>query len=361
MVKKMNGLSLELLSHPGETLMELISDRGMDQKELAIRTGFSTKHISKVVSGEYDITNRFAYALENVFGINAIFWINLQAKYDLEKMAIMSIDTVTNEEREIIPDLKEIIDYLVEKKLMVQTRDRTEKVLMLRDILGVHALTAISALSVRSSFRISDRDTINPFVLFSWVKICEMNADSPIGIELSKEKLRESLADIKKTMFVNNEYEIEALLKVLLGKCGIQFRIVRHFKGAPVQGFIEKLQSNEVLLCLTPRYSYAGIFWFTLFHEIAHILNDDIRERYIDFDGLDAEEELLADEFAKKELIDPNEWIFFANCNHFDLDSIKRFSKLVNVLPCIVIERLQKERLIPYRMYAREKIRYKWS
>ena len=79
-----NGLSLELLSHPGETLYELIHDRGMDQKELAIRAGFSEKHISKVLSGTYDITAKFAYALEYVFGAPAIFWTELQANYDTE-------------------------------------------------------------------------------------------------------------------------------------------------------------------------------------------------------------------------------------------------------------------------------------
>jgi len=85
MAKKLSGLSPELLIHPGETVLELIEDRGMDQKELALRTGFSAKHISKVISGEYDITTRFAYSLETVFGVPASFWINLQANYDMEK------------------------------------------------------------------------------------------------------------------------------------------------------------------------------------------------------------------------------------------------------------------------------------
>ena len=90
MDKKINGLSLELLSHPGETLQELIQDRGMDQKELAIRSGFSTKHIGEVLSGACDITLGFARALEKVFGTPAIFWTNLQANYDRVKLALLS-------------------------------------------------------------------------------------------------------------------------------------------------------------------------------------------------------------------------------------------------------------------------------
>jgi len=361
MAKKKNGLSLELLSHPGETLRELIQDRGMDQKELAIRTGFSPKHISKVISGEYDITSRFAYALENVFGITAIFWTNLQSNYDLEKMLILSGDSVTDGEIDVIPEFKEIIPYFVEKNVMEQTRDKAHKVLMLRSILGVNQLTAIPDLVIRSSFRLTNHNNINPFVLFSWIKICEMSADPPIGVELNTDGLRESVGDIRKIMFEKSSHEIESKLRAIFNKVGIRFRIVRHFRGAPVQGFIEKLENDEILLCLTQRYSYAGVFWFTLFHEIAHIINGDIRNRYIDYDNLDDDEEYLADEFAKKALIDSNEWIFFTNMNDFSLGSINAFAKKVNVLSCIVIERLQKERYIPYNMYAKEKIRYQWS
>jgi len=357
----MNGLSLELLSHPGETLFELIQDRGMDQKELAIRTGFSTKHISKVLSGEYDITARFAFALENVLDAPAVFWTNLQANYDLKKMVIISAETVTDEERDIIPLLKEVIAYFVEKNLMPKTRDKTQTVIMLRKILGVYRLTAITDLSVKSSFRITNPGVKNPYVLFSWIRICEMSADLPLDIPLNTAKLLDSLIGIKQIMFEKNEIEIEAKLRRLLGECGIRFRIVRHFRGAPVQGFIEKLANGEILLCLTPRYSFAGIFWFTLFHEIAHILNGDIKNKYIDFDDLNADEEYLADEFAKKELIDSNEWIFFVNLGDFSLDSIKRFSNKVNLIPCVVIERLQKENLIPYNKYVKEKVQYIWT
>lgn len=52
METKMNGLSLEFMIHPGETLKEVLEDRNMLQEELAERTGFSPKHISEVVNGK---------------------------------------------------------------------------------------------------------------------------------------------------------------------------------------------------------------------------------------------------------------------------------------------------------------------
>ena len=57
MVKEINtsGLSREYIIHPGETLAEVIEDRNMTQRELAIRTGMTEKHISTVIHGQKGI------------------------------------------------------------------------------------------------------------------------------------------------------------------------------------------------------------------------------------------------------------------------------------------------------------------
>ena len=44
---KMNGLSREMIIHPGETLKEVLEDRETSQQELALRTGVTPKHIRR--------------------------------------------------------------------------------------------------------------------------------------------------------------------------------------------------------------------------------------------------------------------------------------------------------------------------
>ena len=84
MVEKMNGLSLDFIIHPGETIKEALEDRQMNQEELAIRTGFSPKHISEVVNGKKGISPSFAKALEYVFGIPIHgFLVGLLAQFPL--------------------------------------------------------------------------------------------------------------------------------------------------------------------------------------------------------------------------------------------------------------------------------------
>ncbi len=78
----MNDLSFDLIIHPGETIKELLEENNMTQEELAIRTGYSTKHVSEVISGKKNISSKFANSLEYIFAIPTEFWINLQRNYD---------------------------------------------------------------------------------------------------------------------------------------------------------------------------------------------------------------------------------------------------------------------------------------
>lgn len=79
------GLSHDFIIHPGETLAEVLEDREMTQKELAIRTGMSEKHISTVINGQKNISSSFAKKLEHALGIETEFWMNLQASYERER------------------------------------------------------------------------------------------------------------------------------------------------------------------------------------------------------------------------------------------------------------------------------------
>ena len=41
---------------PGATIKEQLTDRGMSQKEFAVRMNMSEKHISKLINGEVQLT-----------------------------------------------------------------------------------------------------------------------------------------------------------------------------------------------------------------------------------------------------------------------------------------------------------------
>ena len=106
MVEKMNGLSLDFIIHPGETIKEVLEEKQMNQEELAIRTGFSPKHVSEVVNGKKGISPSFAKSLEYVLGMPASFWINLQGIYDKEILEYKEQEEIDENEVNIVKSLK---------------------------------------------------------------------------------------------------------------------------------------------------------------------------------------------------------------------------------------------------------------
>ena len=361
--QKTIGLSLDLIIHPGETLIEILEDREMSQKELAIRTGMTEKHISTIVNGQKNISVAFAKKLEYALGIDASFWINMQANYDRELLEFEEVNNITEAEIGILKPLKQVIEYLVTRRWLDENINEAEKVLCLRKILAVSNLTAIPHITYNAAYRAQVATNINvdTYVLYAWQRICElMTKDIMVSDELNVSLLRDSISDIKKLMFEDINI-VQGKLENIFAQCGIAFKIVKHFKGAPVQGFIKKTDDEKLLLCMTLRHNRADIFWFTLFHEIGHIINGDIRQRFIDFNSIQSDMEAKADAFARDVLIDARDYKEFVMKRDYSISAINAFAKEQGVKSYIVIGRLQSDEILGWDQYSEKVIYYKWA
>jgi HTH-type transcriptional regulator/antitoxin HigA len=96
MATKITGISRDLIIHPGETISDILVERGITQAELAARTGVTPAYVCNVVAGKKDISAKFAFALEYALGVSKSFWINLQANYDAELLKANESETITD-------------------------------------------------------------------------------------------------------------------------------------------------------------------------------------------------------------------------------------------------------------------------
>src|SRR5712671_6945517 len=71
--------------HPGEILLEeFLRPLGVSQYRLAKKTSVPARRINEIVRGARSITANTALRLARYFGTSERFWLNLQARYDLE-------------------------------------------------------------------------------------------------------------------------------------------------------------------------------------------------------------------------------------------------------------------------------------
>lgn len=95
MAAKKTGISRDLIIHPGETISDVLTERGITQAELAAKAGVSAAYVSQVIAGKRRISVRFAFALEYALGVPKTFWLNLQTHYDVEMLEATENQTIT--------------------------------------------------------------------------------------------------------------------------------------------------------------------------------------------------------------------------------------------------------------------------
>ena len=352
------------MKHPGEILLTEINRIGMKQKELAIRTGMTEKHISTVINGSKNISPAFARKLDIALGSKKGTWAKYQAAYDEYVAQVEEANGITEEEISILKSLKDIIDYFLAKGIMHNHCGDAEKVLQLRSILCVNSLTVIPKITYNAAYRaqVKTNTSIDPYVLFAWQRLCELETDQAgISVPFDSQKLIKCIPAIKKLMYINDADQMVAQLKAIFASCGIAFEVVHHFRGAPVQGFIKQTNSGKIILCLTIRGKKADRFWFSLFHEVGHLLNGDLDTRFIDFDSVKSEMENNADQFARDTLIDPIRYKrFISTRNYNNLIYIKNFANSIYVPYWIVIGRLHSDQWLDWSYYANEAPSFEW-
>ena len=65
-------ISYELIIHPGETLADILKERGILYAELAAELGVSISYISDVMAGKENISKGLALGLEQVLGVHLL-------------------------------------------------------------------------------------------------------------------------------------------------------------------------------------------------------------------------------------------------------------------------------------------------
>lgn len=350
-----NNFAPDYATHPGESLSDALLVLGISQKDLSLRTGLTEKHISEIVRGLSPITSETAIKLEFSLSIDASFWLNLQAHYD-ETMARIEHQKQVNMDAASL----KLFPYREMCKLgwVPMANSITERVTNLLRFFGVDTFSAIERTQP-VAYRKSTKHQISSEAVAAWLRQGEIEASKIQTKDFDRKKLIDALPVIRG--FSNRspkEYWDE--LKHVLSECGVAIVANPTLPKAPINGATKWLTPSKALVHLSIRNSFADIFWFTMFHEIGHILLGGKKDSYVDYDSEKSVDEIEADEFAQNALIPIREYKTFISKKDFSLISTKAFSDKIGVDKGIVIGRLQHDKLLDYKHLTSSRTRYEW-
>lgn len=210
------------------------------------------------------------------------------------------------------------------------------------------------------SFRRTRTTQSNIGAISSWLRLGEIEAEKMETPKYNKTKFEKSLSLIRELTIQTPEI-IESEIRRLCHEAGITFVIVPSISGAHVSGVARWLNHHRPLIQLSLYGKTNDKFWFTFFHEAAHILLHSNEKKTIFLDDLDGDiqhskEEQEANNWASEFLI-PSIY----NARLIGLkskESVINFSQEIGIHTGIIVGRLQHEKIIDFSMMNDLKIRY---
>lgn len=329
--------------HPGIVIKENLEVAEMTAKEFSIRTGISERVLSPIINCKADITFEIAYKLSQFFDDTIEFWINLQNNYNVY---IFEKRNKEKFKKEVILS-KKVKRYLFDIDAISSSDSNEEVVNKCRKLIGVNDL---SLLDKKDPFAcLKEQHTnkdVDYFMQNFWIALALNEARKKNGIPYNRKLLIDSIDEIR-AMTTQDLNVLLPRLKEILKECGISFVLLPYLTKSNIYGVTKWFSKDDVMLAISNRGGRADLFWFTLFHEISHVLMEHRRRALVNLEGKEDEE---ADKMVEDMLIHKNELERFINADKFDKKSIENFANKINILPCIVLERLHKEKseLVPY-------------
>jgi HTH-type transcriptional regulator/antitoxin HigA len=333
---------------PGNTILEFLEEVGMTQREFAFRAGLSAKHLNQLVKGTVSLSPDVAERLENVTGIKARFWNRLEADYQSTKKRLRETrDSVLFDSWCKSLPVKELIKR---GQIPEEPSDKASRWEQMLAFFGVSSLDAWAELYEKpaAAFRQTKAFEAKVGAVAAWLRLGEVAAQAIACDPFDKRGLQAELPKLRSlTVLPPDQFEPE-LVKTC-ARNGVAVVFVKEITGSRASGATRWISPHKAIVQLSLRYKTDDQFWFTVFHEIGHVLlhgKQDVLVEASQISGSEEPREAEADGFARDLLIPPNDAKRLDSLR--SLASVRSFAREIGVAPGVVVGRLHHEKKWPH-------------
>lgn len=332
---------------PGEFLKDELEARGWSQADLAEILGRPPRLVSEIISGKRAISPETAQGLGDAFGGDPQYWLNLESVWQLWRAPRPDESVAKRAKLYEMAPIKE----MVRRHWIEPTNDASQLETRLREFFGTPSIDSEPewAHAARKSSSYSEVTPAQKAWLCRARQLAPMIA---VRQPYSPKLFDSMLAELKKLLV---EPEEARHVSRVLADCGIRFIVNEPLAGTRIDGACCWLDAKSPVVILSLRFDRIDAFWFTLFHELGHVLAGDgqktltasIDTNLIGEGAIRTEDkpefERKADQFATAELVAPAKLnSFVARIRPlYSKEKIRAFAKVNGVHPGIVVGQLQ--------------------
>lgn len=344
---------------PGATILDLLEEKNIPLSHLAKALGRSIEFTNQLLVGGEEINTGIAKSVSRVLGATPSFWLRRESQFraDRERLHRKNegawLDTLP---------MPEMARFRWIPKLPAS---REERLRVAYSFFGVHDLAewrdVYSETLNRAAFRISADPELKMEALAAWLRRGELFSNEFPTEDWHPEEFSSALVGLRRLTKLKDPSKFVPRLRAECARFGVVVAILKAPSGCGVSGATRFLSAQKALIQLSARYLRDDQFWFSFFHEAAHLLLHGEKVLFIDNDNSETNlEEREANKFAERLLIPPeHEESFYKLRNR--RKEIIRFAQKAGVSPGIVVGQLQHHGVLEHNQGNRLKRAYRWS
>ncbi len=336
---------------PGDLLQEYLEHLGISSRELARRCGRSGKLIAEIVSGKAALEPVTALQLERVLDVPASVWSNMEAAYQLHQARTAESEDFAARHAwaRAFP-----LGDLAERGHLTRKTDKADQVKEVLKFFGVGSVKAcedrIDEL-LQVDYRTSPSFDNDQWSLAAWLRIGERRAADIDCAEYDRDAFLAALKVIR-TLTCGSIPDALPLVQAKCAAAGVAFVMEPPLPKVRVSGVSRWLTPRKGLIQQSFRYRSNDHFWFTFFHECAHLLLHSRKFIFIDMPkgagSAGPKEEAEANTWAADFLIPSTAMRAFCMKFTGTEAEVRSFAKSLGIAPGIVVGQLQHNKIIPY-------------
>jgi HTH-type transcriptional regulator / antitoxin HigA len=347
---------------PGELLEEQLDNLNISAREFSRRCGRSAKLITEILSGKAALEPETALQFERVLDIEANIWLRLEAEY---RLSLARKEDTSRLSADINWARSFPLAELQRRAAIEAPQDNADTVKKLLQFFGLASAEAcrehFSALAL--SYRHSPSFRSEQNVLFAWLRLGELEAAKIPTKDYDRAAFMKALHTIRALTTTTADKFYPRMIE-LCAAAGVAFIVLPPLDGLALSGISRWLTPRKALIQQTLRHMVDDHFWFTFFHEAAHLLFHSRKSVFVDGHKVatsNSPEEEEANRWAASFLVPPATLEAFIAGNVFTLQSVKRFATEIGIAPGIVVGQLQKRQIIPYSHLNKLKQKFEWK
>ena len=341
------------VSPPGQTLRDLMEERAITQAELSRRLGRPAQAVNEIVGGKKEITEDTALELERVLQVPAQFWLARESRY----REYLARQRAAHAHKAHLPWVQRFPLKALQAAGVLPAGRLTagftqELVEPLLRFFGVASPDGWSAQydQLQAQFRRArPAQQTDVAAITAWLRMGELQAARLHTAAYDVAALDAALPAMRALSLQPPETIGPSLVR-LCAQAGVALVFAPALPGTHVTG-VARWVGGKPLIQLSLQGKWNDGFWFSFFHEVAHVLKHPARAIFLDDAAagptVDSVEEAEANRFAADLLVPRAQQ---AELDRLPLDarSVVAFAQRLGLHPGIVVGQLQHRGRVGY-------------